>query len=190
MLKTRTSIAPISRSIRSTSAATSASTRASRPKRISLAAFRANRLRERVDGVGVARPSGDADVESLAGEGARDRSAEPVAGPDHQTDAASLPRAAHAAKPGATARPTRFSVMLNAFLPSSSGPSRPWRQKIGASRAKAGESRENKIACICFLLLFGIQTFQWVTAKKIKKNRSPFFSLPSYLPSRGFVPDA
>ena len=73
------------------------------PERIGFAAFGADRFRQRVDGVGVARPSGDADAEALASEGARDRSAESVAGPDHQADAAF--RLAHKPKPGPETAP-------------------------------------------------------------------------------------
>src|SRR5271170_1416933 len=72
------------------------------------------------DRAGVARPSGDAGAEALASEGARDRSAESVAGPDHQADAAS--RLAHKLKPGPETARTAQTIALNSLLPNPSGP--------------------------------------------------------------------
>ena len=69
------------------------------PERVSLAALRADRLRQLVDRLCMSRPPGDADAKALARKGARDRGAEPVARPDHEADAASL-LIAHGRKSG------------------------------------------------------------------------------------------
>ena len=61
------------------------------PEGVSLAALRADRLRELVDRLIMSRPAGDADAKAFAREGARNRSAKPIACPDDETDAAPLP---------------------------------------------------------------------------------------------------
>ena len=81
MLKTRTSIAPISRSIRSTSATTSLFDPRVEPECVSLAAFGADRLGQLVHRVGMARPPRHADAKALPREGARDRGPSPSPAP-------------------------------------------------------------------------------------------------------------
>jgi hypothetical protein len=70
------------------------------PECVSLAALRADRLRQIVDRLSVSWAPGDADAKALPREGARNRSAEPIACPDNQTDAAPLPRLAHGRESG------------------------------------------------------------------------------------------
>jgi hypothetical protein len=40
--------------------------------------------------------------------------------------------------------------------------------QIPARKSKFVKAHENKIASVCFLLLFRIQTFQWVTTENTK----------------------
>ena len=65
------------------------------PERVSLAAFRADRLSQLVDRLGMTRPPRHADAKAVPREGARDRGPEPVAGPDHQADSTHWRRFAH-----------------------------------------------------------------------------------------------
>ena len=83
------------------------------PEGVSLAALGANRRRQPVDRLGMPGPPGDADPQALAGEGVRDRGAEPVARADHQADARSV---AHEPKPQPANADTAKAIAFNPVL--------------------------------------------------------------------------
>src|ERR1700733_10674500 len=107
------------------------------PERMSLAALRADRLRQLVDRPGMPRPPGDADAKALPREGARDRGAESLARPDHEANATSLPRLVHGPKPEPGNAKTAETIAFNSLLPNlTSAPARRRKRRPPRRRRK------------------------------------------------------